>query len=223
MSKKAAVVRLHFQLINRRPSIFHCGEWKKSGEVDGKHSPTIKSIEWNLSEHSFSSLNLLRLFGLPSFISFAADGRERDRARERNKITPADRLVSRHLGEGDGGKAEWRSKVRVKWIRRNTKKKKGAQRWKANERRVQRTLRGGGYKVNKQLSGETRLRLDVQLPRLSPTWKMCSFPFPITSLRFISITLARSLVTANCSTKQLQWHFKGIQKRVWWYSNVVSF
>ncbi len=99
------------------------------------------------------------------------------------------------------------------------------------QERLQWTLRES-YKVNNLLSGETRLHLNIQLPLLSQSMKDVFISIPITSLRFISITWARSLEPANCSAKQCQWHFKGsrrvfdgilmlsgfggFQKSTWW-------
>lgn len=77
--------------------------------------------------------------------------------------------------------------------------------------RLQWTLRES-YKVNKLLSRETRLHLNIQLSLLSQSMKDVFISIPITSLRFISITWARSLEPANCSAKQCQWHFKGSQR-----------
>lgn len=67
----------------------------------------------------------------------------------------------------------------------------------------------GSYKVNKLLSRETRLHLNIQLSLLSPSMKDVFISIPITSLRFLSITWAHSSELANCSAKQCQWHFKG--------------
>lgn len=77
--------------------------------------------------------------------------------------------------------------------------------------RLQWTLRES-YKVNKLLSRETRLRFSIQLSLLSQSLKDVFISIPITSLRFISITWVCSLESANCSTKQCQWHFKGSQR-----------
>lgn len=77
--------------------------------------------------------------------------------------------------------------------------------------RLQWTLRES-YKVNNLLSRETRLHLNIQLSLLSQSMKDVFISIPITSLRFISITWARSLEPANCSAKQCQWHFKGSQR-----------
>lgn len=68
------------------------------------------------------------------------------------------------------------------------------------------------YKVNNLLSRETRLCLNIQLSLLIQSMKDVFISIPITSLRFISITRARSLEPANCSAKQRQWHFKGSQR-----------
>lgn len=114
----------------------------------------------------------MRLFGLPSFISPAADGLERERE-EKRKIKSPLRTGSSH--------AIWvraREECRVEERgKKNKKNKKGLEGGKANERQLQWTLRES-YKVNKRLSGETRLHLDVQLPLLSPSMKDAFISIP---------------------------------------------
>lgn len=74
-----------------------------------------------------------------------------------------------------------------------------------------RTLREG-YKVNKPLSRETRLHLNIGILLLSQSMKDVFISSPVPRLRFISITWAHSLEPANCIAKQCQWHFKGSRR-----------
>lgn len=67
------------------------------------------------------------------------------------------------------------------------------------------------YKVNKLLSGDTRLHLSDPLKLLSRSMKDVFIFIPITSQRFISITCVHSSEPANCTAKHCQWHFKGSQ------------
>lgn len=84
-------------------------------------------------------------------------------------------------------------------------------RLKWQEMRLQWTLRES-YKVNKLLSRETRLHLNIQLSLLSQIMKDVFISILSTCLGFISITWTRFLEPANCSAKQCQLHFKGSQR-----------
>lgn len=114
--------------------------------------------------------------------------------RHLKKIFPLDRIVFCHVEEEEENTGEEKGK-------KNDRKEKGYN-----------GHRGKSYKVNNLLSRETRLHLNIQLSLLSQSMKDVFISIPITSLRFISITRARSLEPANCNAKQCQWHFKGSQR-----------